>query len=183
MIFLWKIARPQHVACYTLAFLASRLFLFFSVSLLWHFPWPLHLHLFASSPTSSKIEQVFLYIFPCLLVICTRDAVAAITFFVFFHKYLLKGLKYVNQQQVKRLTVSRRSCARYGLPISSHLQKETAKLMKTALGVSVMFDEASDIAMNKRLNVFVNGSLPNLNENTFLCNHVNLHLLQCISFC
>jgi hypothetical protein len=54
--------------------------------------------------------------------------------------------------------LSRRSVVRYRLAIAKQFEKDTISAMEDAVSASIMFDEASDIQMNKKLNVFVNVS-------------------------
>jgi hypothetical protein len=65
------------------------------------------------------------------------------------------------------------SIARYGLAIANEIEKYTALVTENAVSASIMFDEASDIQMHKKLNIFVNVS-----HNKFVytfdhCTHVS----------
>ena len=52
--------------------------------------------------------------------------------------------------------LSKQSIGRYGLAISEDIKKKTTSAMKSIVSASIMFDEASDITMNKKLNIFIN---------------------------
>ncbi len=65
----------------------------------------------------------------------------------------------MDQASAAAMHTSKQSCSRYGLNISKYLQAKTVNVMEGVAGVSIMFDEASDIQMHKHLNVFVNVSI------------------------
>jgi hypothetical protein len=71
---------------------------------------------------------------------------------------LLKSLHCVDAKPAAALRLSPRSIARYGLAIASEIEKNTALVTENAVSASIMFDEASDIQMHKKLNIFVNVS-------------------------
>ena len=71
----------------------------------------------------------------------------------------------MDSKPASSLHLSRRSIARYGLAIGKQFEKDTTSAMENAVSASIMFDEASDIQMNKKLNVFVNVSHNKHNTN------------------
>ena len=54
------------------------------------------------------------------------------------------------------VSISSTSIRRHGLALSQDIQTKTKQLMANVVSASLMFDEASDIQMNKHLNLFVN---------------------------
>ena len=71
---------------------------------------------------------------------------------------MLKALHCVDTKQATALHLSARSVARYGLATANEIEKETTLLIEKAVSLSIMFDEASDIQMHKKLNIFINVS-------------------------
>jgi hypothetical protein len=81
---------------------------------------------------------------------------------------------WTRNQPDSSLHLSRRSIARYGLAIGKQFEKDTTSAMENAVSASIMFDEASDIQMNKKLNVFVN-----LSHNVHNTNLLYSYMIRC----
>jgi hypothetical protein len=69
---------------------------------------------------------------------------------------LLQSLNCVDKDAVVNLSSSKTTCARHGLALCDYFKGRTITMMENVVSVSIMFDEASDIQMNKHLNIFVN---------------------------